>query len=496
MTTLTQLPIAFFACDDTGALVDYNQKMITLLGHVPVIGNSSEPFGAALQLYHADGSAMVPGDSPIALCLAEGQPVNDMEMIVERFDHTKLIVCVNVEAIKDKTGRITGAVAVLQDIGASAALQQTNKALKRSEERYHKMIEEVEDYAILLLSKEGIIQNWNRGAQKIKGYAEQEIVGQHFRVFYLPKDQAQRLPEQLIAKATNEGKAVHEGWRVRKDKTVFWGSIVITALHDAANNIIGFSKVTRDLTERKRTEDELAFQNQELQRFAYVAAHDMKEPLRKLHYYTTYISTHAGAQLPVKEKNYLARAIASTVRMQSLIDDLLSYSKASNESVLEVVDLNMVLEEVKIIHQEAIEETGAIIDAARLPVIAAIRFQMVQLFDNIVSNALKYRHPERRPCINITSTITNILPGTENIRGTVKEYHCIHISDNGIGFDSASGDKIFDVFQRLHNRSDYAGTGIGLAICKKIVQNHKGYIQATGAVNEGAVFTVYMPAGQ
>ncbi len=493
MTTLSLLPVAFYACDKTGALVEYNQKAVRLLGHAPVTGLTREPFGAAMQIYHSDGSVMVQGESPVARCLSDGRPVNDMEMIIERFDHTKLAVCVNVEAIKDKAGRITGAVAVLQDIRAMVALRQTNTALKRSEERYHKMIEEVEDYAILMLNTDGIIQNWNRGAKKIKGYTEQEIVGQHFRVFYLPEDQAEQLPEQLIAMATNEGKAVHEGWRVRKDKTVFWGSIVITALHDADNNIIGYSKVTRDLTERKRIEDELAFQNQELQRFAYVAAHDMKEPLRKVHYYITYIATHAGGHLPDKEKDYLERATASTVRMQALIDDLLIYSKASAESVFETVDLNNVLKEIKILHQEAIEETGAVIETATLPTITAIPFQIVQLLDNIVGNALKYRYPGRPPRINITAKITNILSGAENVRGNRQAYYCIRISDNGIGFDPACGDKIFDVFQRLHNRSDYPGTGIGLAICKKIIQNHKGFIHAAGAVNQGAVFTAYIP---
>ena len=126
-----------------------------------------------------------------------------------------------------------------------------NDELRNSEERYHRMVDEVEDYAIILLDNHGIIQNWNRGAEKIKGYSEKEIVGKSFSTFYLPEDVENGLPTRLLNLATIEGKALHEGWRKRKDGNRFWGSTVLTALHDAEGNVIGFTKVTRDLTERK-----------------------------------------------------------------------------------------------------------------------------------------------------------------------------------------------------------------------------------------------------
>jgi PAS domain S-box-containing protein len=135
-------------------------------------------------------------------------------------------------------------------------LIRKNEDLKKSEERYHKMVEEVEDYAIILLDKEGNILDWNRGAEQIKGYKPNEIIGQNFRIFYLPQDRQKQLPETLLSEAIEKGKATHEGWRVKKDGTKFWGSIVITALHDSNEKIIGFSKVTRDLTERKAAEEE------------------------------------------------------------------------------------------------------------------------------------------------------------------------------------------------------------------------------------------------
>ena len=122
---------------------------------------------------------------------------------------------------------------------------------------YLRMIDEIEDYAIILLNNKGIIQNWNKGAQKIKGYDPEEIIGKSFRIFYSQADRDNHLPELLLEEAARNGRATHEGWRIKKDGSTFWGSIVITAVHDEFNNVVGFTKVTRDLTERKKAEDEL-----------------------------------------------------------------------------------------------------------------------------------------------------------------------------------------------------------------------------------------------
>lgn len=371
--------------------------------------------------------------------------------------------------------------------------------LEKNEERYHKMIEEVDDYAILLMDKSGIIQNWNRGAEKIKGYKDYEIIGKSFQLFYLPEDRESGLPQKLINEAYRTGKALQEGWRVRKDGTRFWGSIVITALHDVYNNVIGFTKVTRDLTDKKRAEDkinqyakELEFQNRELEQFAYIAAHDMKEPLRKIQFYSDYIFEHSG-QLPEKMKDYLGRSIQAAARMKSLIEDLLSYSKASSISQKqEAVDLNDLAKEVIAANGETIENTNAVIEMGTLPVVQAVPFQFSQLFDNLLNNSLKYRHPDRAPHIKISAEKLQMLPSTASEQQSDCFYK-ISFEDNGIGFDPSYGVKIFDLFQRLHTQSDYTGSGVGLAICKKIIQNHQGFIQAKGQLNEGAVFEVYIP---
>lgn len=375
-----------------------------------------------------------------------------------------------------------------------------NDALKESEQLYHKMIEEVEDYAILMLNRDGIVQNWNKGAEKIKGYKEEEIIGKHFRIFYPKKDQEGRLPENLMQQAVQYGKAIHEGWRIRKDGSRFWGSIVITAIHDENKNIIAFSKVTRDLTERKSAEDklwkyarQLESQNKELQQFAYAAAHDMKEPLRKIQFYNSAILETSGKLSNDKKTSYLQRSADAAKRMQGLIDDLLAFSKISEETdTFEKVDLNVLWNEAVLFYRDTTEKFSADLEAGTLPVVNGISFQLRQLLLNILGNSLKYRHPERALRIVISSGIVSRpVSGYETY--SHPKFYKISIEDNGIGFDPEYADKIFEIFERLHSRDVYSGTGIGLAICKKIVENHKGVITAKGRINEGARFDIYLP---
>jgi PAS domain S-box-containing protein len=380
---------------------------------------------------------------------------------------------------------------------------ERNRRLTHEEEaQYHLMIGEVEDYAILMLDRHGIIRNWNLGAEKIKGYKEQEIVGTHFRIFYLPQDREAGLPEQLIERAAREGKAVHEGWRMRKDGTAFWGSIVITALHDASGQVVAFSKVTRDLTERKRSEDrllqyarQLEAQNKELQQFAYAAAHDMKEPLRKiLLYYSAIFGEDGEVADTDKQRVYLRRSAEAAQRMQRLIDDLLMYSRiAGKDDNLESVDLNESVKEACAAHQDSIDQMGARVDYHNLHTVKGIAFQIRQLFTNLLSNSLKYRDENRALQVSVSSSVAHI-PEMANVYG-VGEFCKVAVRDNGIGFASEHEEKIFDMFERLHGRDQYSGTGIGLAICRRIMDNNGGFIRARGIPGEGAVFELFFRCG-
>ena len=368
----------------------------------------------------------------------------------------------------------------------------------RVEDQYHKMVDEVEDYAILMLDRNGVILNWNKGAQKIKGYEEHEIVGCHFRIFYRPEDREAGLPEQLMAHAIEHGKAVHEGWRMKKNGTVFWGSIVITALHSDSGEVVGFSKVTRDLTERKQVEDKLLLyarqleaQNQELQQFAYAAAHDLKEPLRKMQlYYSAILERLDEPVSSEKNRAYLERSVDAARRMQQLIDDLLRFSRiAGSAENHESVDLNKVWKEATGEFRETIEQLHATVQTTQLPTVKGVPFQLRQLFVNLLGNSLKYRDAGRPPRIDVTCTTVR-MPEKATAWGG-QWFERIDIRDNGIGFDPGQGEKIFNMFERLHGREKYSGTGIGLAICKKIMENNQGFIEATGIPGEGATFSCF-----
>lgn len=372
-------------------------------------------------------------------------------------------------------------------------LQQRNEQIKEQEDRYFRMINEVEDYAILRLSREGLIENWNSGAEKIKGYSSAEIIGKHFRIFYPESDRENQLPEALIERAVLEGRATHEGWRVRKNKSKFWGSVVITALHDQNGKIVGFSKVTRDLTQKKIAEDslkqyaanlesknkELELKNDELESFNYVASHDLQEPIRKIRIWSNRIEEDSG--LADKTRHFVSRIEHSCIRMQSLIEGLLTYSQNSNrEASREPVDLNIIVEEVLQEMVEALDKRKLLIEKAVLPTLPVDKIQFRQLFSNLISNAIKYSKSEGEIDIRIGYNVDN-------------DFHQLSFQDNGIGFKQEYADKIFELFQRLHDRRTYTGTGLGLAICKKIVENHGGKITAVGEPGVGSTFNVYLP---
>ncbi|MEN2401488.1 PAS domain S-box protein [Flavobacterium sp. MC2016-06] len=390
-------------------------------------------------------------------------------------------------------------------------LQLINESLKKSEERYHLMVEEVQEYAILYLNHDGIIENWNIGAEKIKGYKAEEIIGKYFAVFYTEEDQKNKLPQTLLQLARENGKTLHEGWRVKKNGKLFWASVVITAVHNKKNQVIGFSKVTHDLTEKKQADDklklnalelkqkniELEQMNKELQSFAYISSHDLQEPLRKIQTFATQIMEKEAMNLSDNGKDKFQRMQNAAQRMQTLINDLLSYSRTNiQERVFEKIDLSKIINEVKEDLKEELEQKEAVVEIGETSQVNIIPFQFRQLLYNLVSNSLKFSKPDIPTIVKIKSEIKKG-KDLEN-DSLIKEINYCHInvSDNGIGFEPQYSKKIFEVFQRLHGRDQYNGTGIGLAIVKKIVENHNGIITASGEQNKGASFDIYIPVIQ
>ena len=235
--------------------------------------------------------------------------------------------------------------------------------------------------------------------------------------------------------------------------------------------------------------------NNELSAFNHVASHDLQEPLRKIQTFISRIIEKDFSILPEKTKEYFSRIQIAAGRMQKLIDDLLLYSRANKvDTVVEPTDLNVVLENSKQEFAQIIEEKNAIIQSSELPTLNVIPFQIQQLFNNLIGNSLKYSKPIIAPVITIKSKIVlgKEIPNT--LVDAEKKFYKITIADNGIGFEQEYADKIFTLFHRLHQDQQYSGTGIGLTICKKIVENHKGFITAQGIPNAGSVFSIFLPA--
>lgn len=264
-----------------------------------------------------------------------------------------------------------------------------------------------------------------------------------------------------------------------------------------AKNMIG---TTQDITDDVMNNHilnqknlELERSNKELIEFNYAASHDLQEPLRKIQTFISRISELEADNLSEKGKSYLDRIVNSSTRMRVLIDDLLQYSRTNkSDALFAEIDLNTVLEEVKSEFSETIEDNRATINAPKLPVIKGISYQIHQLFANLIGNSIKYKKPDEDPTITITYELVktkedNILDESHS------QFHKIVFKDNGIGFEQEHAEKIFLLFNRLHGKAEYPGTGVGLAICKKIISNHNGYIKAIGAPNEGASIIIYIP---
>lgn len=263
----------------------------------------------------------------------------------------------------------------------------------------------------------------------------------------------------------------------------------------AAELIIANKELAFQNEEKEKRAAELVIANKELLAFTYISSHDLQEPLRKIQTFVTIILENENKNLSEKGKYNFKRMQLAASRMQQLIDDLLAFSRINTtDHQFEYTDLNQIIEEAKNELRDTIQEKKARIDVTEICPVNIIPFQFRQLMYNLLSNALKFSHPDRPSHIMIKSSIVkgNIL-STLNLSPD-KTYCHITVEDNGIGFEPHFSERIFGVFQKLHSKEVYEGTGIGLAIVKKIVENHNGIIVATGELNKGAKFDIYIPA--
>jgi two-component system, sensor histidine kinase and response regulator len=260
-------------------------------------------------------------------------------------------------------------------------------------------------------------------------------------------------------------------------------------------------KLEQEVYEHQRAEQELQLlnakfeeSNRELERFAFIASHDLKEPLRTACNFSLLLQNQCRSSLSIQEQDYLERIQVATQRMQVLIDDLLALSQVSTDARAFVpVDLTQIVQDVAVNLEQQIQQSNGQLQIGTLPIVEANPNQMLQLFQNLISNALKFRRPEEPPVIKIyLQTPTNTLL----FKTPLNKVCQIVVEDNGVGFDETYCDRIFRAFERLHDRSKYEGTGIGLAICQKIVERHGGKITAHSTLGHGARFLVTLPLNQ
>ncbi|HZO17548.1 MAG TPA: PAS domain-containing sensor histidine kinase [Gemmatimonadaceae bacterium] len=364
------------------------------------------------------------------------------------------------------------------------------------EKLYRLLIDSVRDYAIFALDTGGHIVSWNAGAQRFKGYLPHEIIGKHFSVFYPPDEIARGKPAWELEVATRDGRVEDEGWRIRKDGTRFWANVVITALHDSSGTLIGFGKVTRDLTERREAQEraidaarrlaEVEAANRAKSQFLASMSHELRTPLNAIGGYAELIEMGLGGMVTPQQREYLSRIRTSQQHLLRIINDLLNYSRIEAGKLVyekEPVEATRVLDNVLGMVAPQAASRGIALergDCADEVVAVGDRVKIEQIVLNLLSNALKFTPPGGR----VTASC-----------GRAGDKVFITVRDNGPGIPSDAIDQIFEPFVQLGRSlsSGHEGAGLGLAISRDLARAMQGELVVESIPGEGAAFTLTMP---
>jgi PAS domain S-box-containing protein len=421
--------------------------------------------------------------------IAEGRPARLLALAARdgrvedegwrvRKDGSRFWADVIITALRDSDGAVIGFAKVTRDLTERKVVED---ALRRSEQTFQLLVESIQEYAIFMLDPDGRIVSWNAGAERIKGYSAHEIIGEHFSTFYPPEDVAQGKPRWELEAAEREGRHEDEGWRVRKDGTRFWANVMISPMRDAHGTLIGYAKVTRDLTQRRRVEQALSQSNQELERFSYSVSHDLRAPLRAIHGYAQALWEDHAAKLGDEGRRLLAVIRDSAKLGGELIDGLLNFSRVGRQALARrPVDLTALAGSVVAELRQTQGSVAVEVVLSPLPPASGDAALLRHVLVNLIGNAFKFSAKRAHPKVEI---------GARQDGPEVAYY----VKDNGVGFDMEYAGKLFGVFQRLHRPDEFEGTGVGLALAQRIVQRHGGRIWAEAKVDEGATFFFTLP---
>jgi PAS domain S-box-containing protein len=478
------LPVGVAISDKDGNLQKANRAHHRLLG-VPMEGEKPLIHHRSLQTWWADSGVPVETEEWASVqAVRTGKVVSDQMFEVERPDGSRVFILNSAAPIWDPAGRIAGAAAVLFDI---TPLRKIEEELRERESEL-RLITDAEPVLISYIDSNFCYRRVNKSYERWFGVPAEQARGRHVRDVL--GEQAWLAVKPYMEQALRGELVVYERELPYHGGGPRWVHVTYTPHFDEkSGQVLGMVVHVADVGDRILAEKELSRyaeklrrSNQELEEFAFVVSHDLKEPLRKIQRFGTQIYNRAGPLLPPQEKDYLSRMVSAAERMRIMIDDLLSLSRVISEGQpFSEVDLNDVIQEVLEDLDLTMHHSQAQISVTPLPVVNADRLQIRLLFQNLLSNALKFCLPGTPPQVRVAAR--------RGKNGWVK----IVVEDRGIGIDMRQAKRLFQPFQRLHGRTEYEGSGIGLAICRKIVERHGGMISLASKPNHGTRFTIQLP---